>query len=74
MDTTEADRQLARDAMVAGWNACKQTNYFGMNARQKCDCDLGTIDGCRAKVEAVARAIAAARLNSSRPLNSEVKE
>lgn len=58
---TDQDREIAKDAMVAGWNECKQTNYFGMGARQKCDCDLGAIDGCKARVEAIARAIAAAR-------------
>lgn len=56
----EKERQAARDAMVAGFNACKQTNHFGLNARQKCDCDLGAIDGCKARVEAIALAIAAA--------------
>lgn len=58
---TDTDRQMARDAMVEGWNECKQVNYFGLNARQKCDCDLGAIDGCKARVEAVAKAIATAR-------------
>jgi hypothetical protein len=61
MKPTEADRQVAKDAMVAGWNACQQTNYFGRNARQKCDCDLGAIDGCKARVEAIANALAAIR-------------
>lgn len=60
-EPNERDLQDARDAMVAGWNACKQTNYFGMNARQKCDCDPGAIDGCKARVEVIAKVIAAAR-------------
>lgn len=65
MSVTERDRQNARDAMVAGWNACKQTNYFGMNARQKCDCDQGAIDGCRARVEELAKVIAANRIHGA---------
>jgi hypothetical protein len=58
---TEKDRDVARDAMVSGFNDCQQTNYFGRNARAKCDCDLGAIDGCKARVEAIAKALADAR-------------
>ena len=54
------DIQIAKDAMVEGWNGC--TNYFG-----KCDCDLGAIDGCKARVEAIAAAIAKARAALTAP-------
>lgn len=57
---TDTDRELAREAMVEGWNNCKQTNNFQRGA-PPCDCSLGAIDGCKARVEAVARVIAAAR-------------
>lgn len=58
---TDNDRQLAKDAMVEGFRECQQTNYFGMNARQKCDCDIGAIDGCKARIEAIAKSIAGVR-------------
>lgn len=61
MAATEQDREKARDAIAAGFRECKQTNYFGHNARQRCDCDLGAVDGCKARIEAIAQAIAAAR-------------
>ncbi len=53
------DRELAREAIVKGWNSCKLTNNF--NIGPQCDCDCGAIDGCKAKVEAIAQAIAFAR-------------
>ena len=67
------DIQIAKDAMVEGWNGCKQTNYFGINARARCDCDLGTIDGCKARVEAIAAAIAKARAALTAPEREDTK-
>jgi hypothetical protein len=58
-----SDEQAARDAMVAGWNACKYTNSIGKLGKL-CDCDLGAVDGCKARVEAIAAAIAKARGDS----------
>lgn len=57
---TETDRQMARDAMCEGWNNCKITNYIGQIGKP-CDCDPGAIDGCKARREAIAKAIATAR-------------
>lgn len=67
MIVTEQDRDAARDAMVAGFNDCQQTNYFGRNARAKCDCDFGAIDGCKARVEAIANILADARASQHPP-------
>jgi hypothetical protein len=59
---TEDDRIAAREAIIEAWNNCKQTNSIGnRQPRSLCDCDLGAIDGCKAKIESVARAIAFAR-------------
>lgn len=58
---TDTDRQMAQDAMVAGYEAC-QLNPHGFGYKEKrCACDLGSIVGCRARVEAIAAAIATAR-------------
>lgn len=54
---TDQDRKLARDAMVEGSQHCKQINVIG----SLCDCNLGVIDGCKARVEVIALAIALAR-------------
>jgi hypothetical protein len=50
---------MARDALVEAWDNCKARPE--RDEKIGCDCELGTIDGCKAKVEAVARAIALAR-------------
>ena len=57
---TDDDREWARDVMVTAWNNCKLTGTIGQVGR-KCDCDLGAIDGCKARVEEIAKAIATAR-------------
>lgn len=55
---TDTDREMARAALVEGWNNCKATNNFGP---VNCDCDHGKIDGCKARIEVLAKWIAAAR-------------
>jgi len=55
---TEKHRELAREAMNKGFNDCKLTYYFGGTAREQCDCDHGATDGCKARVEAIAVALA----------------
>lgn len=57
---TDDDRAAARAALVDGWHNCKYTNYIGQHGKP-CDCDHGAIDGCKAKLEGVAKAIAFAR-------------
>jgi hypothetical protein len=56
----DSDVRLARTALVDGFNACPRAshNFADMS---NCDCDPGRIDGCSAKVEAIAKVIAAAR-------------
>ena len=57
---TEKHRELARQAMDKGFNDCKLTNYFGRETRELCDCDQGSTGGCKARVEAIAAALALA--------------
>lgn len=57
---TDDDREQARYSMVVGWNNCKETNRIG-HVGKLCDCDLRTVDGCKARIEAIAREIAIAR-------------
>jgi len=65
MGICERDRHEAREAMVDGFNTCKLTNTIGQNRQSDwCGCDHGAIDGCRACVEAIAEAIARARLRA----------
>ncbi len=54
---TDADRLAAADAIVSGWNKCKGREL----GPGTCKCDLGRIDGCVTRVEAIAQAIALAR-------------
>lgn len=63
---TDEDRRLARDAIVAGWSTCNRLH----TGDRKCDCDMGAIDDCTAKIEAIAKAIAEARGPTRRPLPS----
>ena len=58
MIVTEEDRHKARNAMDVGYNACHRGWGRG---RAACDCDLGATDGCKARVEAIAEAIATER-------------
>lgn len=57
---TDDDRTAARRAIVEGWDNCKARPDINFGHRV-CDCDLGAVDGCKIKVESVARAIAFAR-------------
>lgn len=45
--------------MLAGHCACKITQFFalGNNINDRCDCDLGAIDGCKARREAIVTAL-----------------
>lgn len=56
---TETDREMAREALAIGWDNCKSCPE--RDDKIACDCDLGAVDGCVAKVEAIAEAIARAR-------------
>lgn len=56
-DTTEADREAARAAMVRGYHDCGG----GWQKVRSCDCDDRRIDGCKARVEAIAVVLAASR-------------
>ncbi len=59
---TDFERAMAREAMVEGFNACtRYKRFMGGDAGPDCDCEPGTIDGCKIRVEAIAKAIAAAR-------------
>lgn len=58
---TDTDREMAAQAIVDAWSNCKRIAYTTTGAVQDCDCDPGRIDGCKAKIEAIARWIAAAR-------------
>lgn len=55
---TDFEREMARDALVKGYHDCGSRWNRGPRA---CDCDDSRIDGCKARVEAIAKAIAAAR-------------
>ena len=57
---TESDRECAREAIIEGWHHCKTTNMINHTGKP-CDCDYSAIDGCKERVESVARAIAFAR-------------
>ncbi len=54
---TDQDIELAREALVEGYGNCPRVDWQAKN----CDCDPGAIDGCKAKVEAIAKTIAAVR-------------
>lgn len=62
MLVTESDREMAREALFEGYQKCgaNVANCMELTVRQ-CDCDLGAIAGCKARVEALATAIATAR-------------
>lgn len=66
---TDADRAEARAAMIIGRRGCRAL-YPSLcsdgasrpvGPSQICKCDLGAVDGCVARVEAIAAAIARAR-------------
>lgn len=57
---TDADREVARGALIEGYHHCKATNYVP-NGVKPCDCDFGAIAGCKERLESVARAIAFTR-------------
>ena len=56
---TEQDYERARQAIHEAWDNCKMVNY--MRVGHPCGCDQGLVAGCKAKVEAIAKAIAEAR-------------
>lgn len=58
---TERDYEQAREALHEAWNNCKMVNSITSRVGHPCDCDHSLVAGCKAKVEAIARAIAAAR-------------
>ncbi len=58
---TETDVEMARDAMVAGWNNCARVRRLMDGKTPDCDCRQERIDGCKARVEKIAYAIAFAR-------------
>ncbi len=61
-ELNKLDENLARDAIVEGWENCpRQQALQSDKPRDMCDCDHGRIDGCKAMVAAVAKAIAHAR-------------
>ena len=53
IEVTDADRDYARLALDNGYNDCKRSTRD-----ERCDCDLSITNGCKARVEAVARIIA----------------
>lgn len=57
---TAQDIELAREALVEGWNACPRSGH-NLAECSNCDCDPGRIDGCSARIEAISKVIAAAR-------------
>ncbi len=57
VEITDFDRDMAREAITDGWSMCGAIH----SSDKKCDCDLSIVCGCKAKLEAVAKAIAAAR-------------
>jgi hypothetical protein len=52
-EVTEAHREVARRAMIKGYHDCGG----GFQRVRSCDCDDSRIDGCKARVEAIAAAI-----------------
>lgn len=60
---TNDDRELASLAMVKGYHDCALKWQSGPGAT--CDCDGYRIDGCKARVEAIAEAISKARYTES---------
>jgi len=56
---TQTDIELAREAMVRGFESCGAR--FDIDQKKTCDCDLGRIDGCKERVKRIALAIATAR-------------
>lgn len=59
---TEMDRALASEAMIDGHCNCQMTKFRMDPLVEKCDCDFGAIDGCKARLEAIAKVIAGARI------------
>lgn len=57
---TQSDMDMALDAIVKGWETCKNHPEHGP-APRTCNCDLGKIGGCQSLVARVALAIATAR-------------
>lgn len=55
---TDTDRDMARDAIAEGYGGCKYASPFFID---RCSCDGSVIDGCKSRVEAIAKAIATAR-------------
>jgi hypothetical protein len=58
---SDTDREMARDAMVKGWNSCPRKQLFETGKGHDCDCDGGSIVDCKERVEKIAYAIAFAR-------------
>lgn len=54
-DVTESDRELARRAMIKGYHDCGARWQAGPG--RSCDCDDSRIDGCKARVDAIAASI-----------------
>lgn len=63
---TEEDRKLARIAMLQGHDTCPFTQYLKTGKRAECDCP-NVVDGCKARIEAIAGMIARARLSACDP-------
>lgn len=57
----DSDFKEASDAMLAGQSKCHLTRAFSHREEVSCSCDYGAIDGCKARLTAIAEAIAAAR-------------
>lgn len=60
-DVEDRHREAASAAIVEAWGACTRKQYMATGVLlPNCDCDSGQMDGCKALVAAVAKAIAAA--------------
>lgn len=58
---SNTDREMARDAMIKGWNSCPRKQLFESGEGKDCECAEGGITSCKERVESIAYAIAFAR-------------
>lgn len=62
-EITQSHREAAAKAMVRGYHDCEARWQRGPG--RTCDCDDSRIDGCKARIEAIANEIASAALSAA---------
>ena len=65
---SDQDRSLARVALIQGHDNCplSDSDFVQTGRGHECGCDLNAIDGCKARVEAIAFMIAKNHAESKR--------